>query len=78
MYFYHTIWSIVSANIIGEDLYLKYSDEGLREAVKSAAGFGLVGKIKLASKHLHAQEGEDDNEEEEKQQQAGNGANWVQ
>lgn len=59
-------------------MYLKNSDEGLREAVEGAAGFGLVGEIKLASKHLHAQEGEDDDKEEEKQQQAGNGANRVQ
>lgn len=66
---------MVSTNIIAEDLYLKYSDEGLRKVIKGAAGFRLVGKIKLASKHLHAQEGEDDDKEEKKQQQAGNGAN---
>lgn len=59
-------------------MYLEYSDEGLREAVKGAAGFWPVDKIKLASKHLHAQEGEDDDKEEKQQQQAGNGANGVQ
>lgn len=55
-------------------LYLEHSDEGLREAIKSAAGFVLIGKVKLSSKHLHTQQGEDDNEKEEEQQQAGNGA----
>lgn len=58
--------------------YLEHSDEGLREAVKGAAGFGLVGKVELPSKHLHTQQGEDDNEEEEEEQQAGNGAHRIQ
>lgn len=59
-------------------LYLEHSDEGLREAVKGAAGFGLVGKVELPSKHLHTQQGEDNNEKEEEQQQAGNGTDRVQ
>lgn len=59
-------------------VYLEHSDEGLRKTVKGAAGFGLVGKVELASEHLHAKQGEDDYEEEEEQQQAGNGADRVQ
>jgi len=59
-------------------LYLEHSNEGLREAVKRAAGLGLVGKVKLPSKHLHTQQGEDDDEKEEKQQQAGDGTDRVQ
>lgn len=48
--------------------YLEHSDEGLRKAVKGTAGFGLVWKVKLPSKNLHAQQGEDDDEEEKEQQ----------
>jgi len=59
-------------------LYLEHSDKGLREAVKGAAGFGLVGKVELSSKHLHPQQGENDNEKEKEQQQAGNGTDGVQ
>lgn len=58
--------------------YLEHSDKGLREAVKGAARFWLVGKVELPSKHLHTQQGKDDNEKEEEQQQAGNGTDWVQ
>lgn len=59
-------------------MYLEHSDESLREAIKGAARFGLVGKIELPSKHLHTEQGEDDNEEEQKKQQAGNGTDRVQ
>lgn len=59
-------------------MYLKHSDEGLGEAVKGAAWFGLVGKVELPSKDLHTQQGEDDNEKEEEQQQAGDGTDRVQ
>lgn len=59
-------------------MYLENSDQGLREAVKGAARFRLVGEVELPSKHLHTQQGEDDNEEEEEKQQAGNGTDRVQ
>ena len=60
-------------NLPSKLLYLEHSDEGLREAIKGAAGFRLVRKIELPSKHLHTKQGEDDNEEEQEKQQAGNG-----
>lgn len=69
---FRIIWGVVFW------LYLKHSDEGLRKAVKGAAGFGLIWEVEFPSKHLHAQQGEYDNEEEEEQQQAGNGTYRVQ
>lgn len=37
-------------------LYLEHSDEGLRKAVKGAAGFWLVRKVELPTKYLHTQQ----------------------
>lgn len=47
------------------NLYLKNCDQSLREAVKGAAGFGLFGKVELATKYLHTKEGKDDYKKEE-------------
>lgn len=59
-------------------LYLEHSDESLRKAVEGTARLGLIGKVKLSSKDLHAQQGEDDNKEEEEEEQAGDRAHGVQ
>lgn len=49
--------------------HLEHSQERLGEVVEGAPlGLGFV-EIKLPTKQLHAQQGEDDDEEEEQQQQ---------
>lgn len=58
--------------------HLENTDESLGEAVKGTTLHLLVGEVKLAPKHLHAQQGEDDNEEEKQQEQGDDGAHRVQ
>lgn len=59
-------------------MYLEHSDESLGKAVERTARLRLTGKVKLSSKDLHAQQGENDNEKKEEKEQAGNGAHGVQ
>ena len=59
-------------------VYLKHCKQGLPEGVEVTAGRDVILKVELATKELHAQQGEDDNEKEEQQQETGNGTHTVQ
>lgn len=61
----------------GWGAHLEHREKRLREIVKGAPlGLRLV-EIKLASKQLHPEQGEDDDEEEEQEQQRSDGLHGV-
>lgn len=61
--------------LAGEDL--EDGEQRDRECVE-VGRWGAFGKVKLAAKQLHAQQGKDQNEQKEKEQQRNDGTHGVQ